>query len=113
MPLLLQSAGMIKKLSVSWTTEPIQVLNVANWQIELIPSREDYSDVDAVELPQIKKKTDQRTARISLDIDTDNLDIEWVQIRITGLDENGVIISDGNGAEIQAISEKIFLNNRK
>lgn len=110
---IIAECGHNKKLSVSWTTEPIQVLNVANWQIELIPSREDYSDVDAVELPQIKKKIDQRTARISLDIDTDNLGIEWVQIRITGLDENGVIITDGNGAEIEAISERVFLKQQE
>ena len=99
-----------KKISVSWSTEPKNVQNVAKWQVELIPSREDYDEeVDSGELPQVRKNATQRSGQLSLDIDIDNLGIGWVQVRVTGLDENGTEIVSENGSVIEVLSERIYL----
>ncbi|MEK8017645.1 MAG: hypothetical protein VSS75_012305, partial [Candidatus Parabeggiatoa sp.] len=101
--------GPKKKISVAWETIPQKVENIAYWQVELIPSREDYES-ESSELPSpLRKKPTQKTAQISLDIDIDNLDVKWVQVRIVGLDDNDSEITDTDKQVIEALSERIFL----
>lgn len=110
---IIAECGVKRKIFVSWSTEPENVQNVSKWQIELIPSREDYDEeVDSGELPQVKKNVKQRSGQLSLDIDVDNLGIEWVQIRVAGIDENGDEIARENGSIIEALSESIYLRQQ-
>lgn len=111
---IIAECGARKKISVLWSTEPRNVQNVANWQVELIPSREDYDeDADSGELPQVRKNAKQRSGQISLDIDVEDLEIKWVQVRVTGLDENGTEIVSENGSVIEALSERIYLQQNQ
>ena len=82
--------GPKKKISVAWETIPKKVKNVAYWQVELIPSREDYGDGSESNVlpPPLRKKPTQKTAQISLDLDVDNLDVKWIQVRVVGLNDN-------------------------
>ncbi|MEK6968437.1 MAG: hypothetical protein AABX51_07460, partial [Nanoarchaeota archaeon] len=108
---IIAECGAKRKISVSWTTEPENAKNVDKWQIELIPSRDDYDeDVDSGELPQVRKNATQKSGKISLDIDVESLGIvEWVQIRVVGLDANGTEITSKNNSAIEALSERIYL----
>lgn len=103
--------GPKKKISVAWETIPKTVKDVAYWQVELIPAREDYGDDrDSSELPfPLRKKPKQKTAQISLDMDIDNLDVKWVQVRVVGFDDNESEITDTDKHVIEALSERIFL----
>ncbi len=103
--------GPKNKISVAWETTPKTVKNVAYWQVELIPSREDYGEENessVLPAPLIKKPT-QKTAQLSLDIDVDNLDVQWVHVRVVGLDDNDNEITENGKNVIEALSERIFL----
>ncbi|MBF0233165.1 MAG: ATP-binding protein [Desulfamplus sp.] len=108
---IIGKCGEKNKIMISWETVPKKTKDVAYWQVELIPSREDYDndDVDTGSLPApIRRKNSQKTAKISLDIDPDGLEFQWVQVRVVGLDENEDEIGQENEV-IEALSERICL----
>ncbi len=107
---IIAKCGERKKINVAWKTLPKEPINVGSWLIELIPSREDYGDDESeAELPQVISKPNIKRTKLSLDLDLDDIQTKWVQVRITGMDENGDIIKDKDGNPIEAISERILL----
>lgn len=81
--------------------------------MELIPSKEDYGDAEIQnDFPQINVNPNKRTAKLSLDIDIDENNINWVQVRVVALDENGNYIVDKENNPMEALSERILLEKR-
>lgn len=99
-----------KKINVTWETVPKDPINVGGWLIELIPSREDYDENELEsDLPQAVSKQNIKRAKINLDIDLDDIQTKWVQVRISALDENENTIVDNENNPIEALSERILL----
>ena len=107
---IIADCGPSKKINVTWETVPKDPINVGGWLVELIPSREDYDESEfESDLPQVVSKPNLKRAKISLDIDLDDIQTKWVQVRVSALDENENTIVDDENNPIEALSERILL----
>lgn len=106
---IIAKCGKGRKINIAWETIPKQPKNVGEWLIELIPSIEDYGvDENQYDLPQVRVKPEKNTAKISLDIELDEIYINWVQIRVVPLDKNGNSFNTIENFEV--LSERIILS---
>jgi hypothetical protein len=104
--------GPRSKVSVRWNAVPVSPRNLKRWQAELIPSRNEYAEEETigVDLPAVKVSARVRRASLPLDLDLENLPIRAVQVRITGLDENGDPLREANGNVIEGLSDEFWLS---
>lgn len=111
---IIAECGENKKINVAWDTVPKEPVNVGGWLVELIPSREDYGDTEIQnDFPQMNVNPNKRTAKLSLDIDLEENHINWVQVRVVALDENGNYIVDSQNKPIETLSERILLQREE
>ncbi|HNC43386.1 MAG TPA: hypothetical protein PLU80_04435, partial [Acidobacteriota bacterium] len=103
--------GPKSKVTVKWTCSPQTPSNLKNWQVEVIPSREEFSE-EALAAETISTKVSAKTRRasIKLDFDPETYPARVVQIRVTGLDEHGNPLAGADSRIIEGISTEFWFD---
>lgn len=109
---LIASVGPKSKVTVRWTTTPSSPAGVAHWRAEMIPSRREYGEEAAAELPSSVVKAsgkETKSAHVSLDIDLEETELRAVEIKITALGSDGSEIRGSDSATIVGYSDEFWL----
>jgi hypothetical protein len=111
---LYASVGPKGKVTVKWESRPKKPEKLKRWGVELIPSREEYSEeeVSGTELPSIRIAASKRKATIPLDIDVKSISVRAVQVRVVGLDEHDGELRRKEGTVIEGLSGEFWLTEQ-
>jgi DNA phosphorothioation-dependent restriction protein DptH len=109
---LIADVGPRQKLFVKWLSHPKSPSNLARWQVQIVPSREEYTEEEraGIDLPSVRVATKARRAAIPLDIDIGELPVRAAQVRVAALDSYGAELRGSEGGIIEAYSPEFWLD---
>ena len=104
--------GAKNKIKIKWSCHPKSPSNLKRWRVEVIPSRDSYTEetAPAVDLPT--KPASARSRQVALPMDMklpEDTSALGAQVRVVALDENSNELKDTNGRPIEGISQEFWI----